>query len=200
MSKQNTTAELGFKGSDVRRLVREIEKLTATRTTTDDLLKFTALYILTEAQLRAPVNFGELRGSEFIQPESVSPSGGVYRFGFSKSYAWVMDKGFEKKVIRAKPGKALYIPITRRGARSGALSGGLRALSGSRRSGGAVLDRDFVLRKSMKTPPLRPYGNPRGPNQYFSGTIQRLAGDPTKLLRKIGEAWMGQMRRQAGTP
>lgn len=201
MSKRTTSAAFGFKKRDVKRLINQIERMTATRTTTDNLLRFASEYILTAARIKAPVNYGELRDSELVQPVSVSEDGGVYRFGFSKNYAWVMDKGFKKSVIRAKPGKALYIPITRRGVRTGGLRrGGLRNLSESRNSGGAVLDRDFVLRKSMRTPPLRPYGNPRGPNRYFSGTIRKLTRDKRKLLGDIGVAWMGQMRRQVGKP
>jgi len=178
--------------------VKKLNKMLPTRTTTDKLLHFGATMIVTESKLKAPVDFGELRDSEKVIRKRIDKKRGMYIFGFNRVYAEVMDRGFRERIIRPKKAKALYIPITRLGKRTGPQKGSRRGLSQSRNSGGAVAGRDFIFAKSVKAPKMKSYGSKRGPNRYFSGTIRKMARNPKRFLRKMGEAWVRQIRLQQG--
>jgi len=179
-------------------MLKKIEKLTGTTESLSTLLRFASESIIATAKQKAPSNFGELIQSDFITRQSVTKKGGSYKIGFNKAYAAYMDRGFRTRIMRPIHAKALYIPITRRGMRTGPLRGSLRGLGQSRSSGGAVKGRDFVLRASAKKPRLKSYGSRRGPNQFFSGTLLRIQSDPRKFLRKLGSAWVRQIRLQQG--
>lgn len=187
-----------FNLKGINKLVKNINNMNISGASADRILKFAAEDLINKAQLKAPVNFGDLQRSQFLK-KSINAKGdrNGYRIGFNKNYAKQMDTGFDTKIIKPKKAKALYIPITRRGARTGPTSGGIRRLSQSRGQGGPQVNRDFVFRKSMKAPRVKTYGSQRGPNRFFSGTIERVQRNPKDYLDTLGETFIEVMKQNS---
>jgi len=185
-------SEISFSKKELQALKKNLLLLRGGQNMVDEIARFGAESIIAEAILKVPVDMGELQQSTDIQRLSK----GVYRFGFFKSYAKVMDQGFNKKIIKPVKAKALFIPITRRGKRSGPARGGIRRLGASRASGGAIAGKDFIFRKSMKAPRMKAYGSRRGPNRYFSGTVKKMTSNKIKFLEKLARAFKQQLKIQ----
>lgn len=123
--------------------------------------------IIGEAKKNAPKGFfGNLKKSGFVRKRNRN-----IRLGFDAPQARVMDIGFKKNVIKPlNPKGNLFIPLTARAARVGP----------RKRRPSAVRRRspDFIFRKSVKTPKAR-FRKKKGPNRYFSGTINKLKKNGT---------------------
>lgn len=92
-----------------------------------ELLTKGAYFVLSKASRKAPVSgVGSpgLAGSQLVS----APQGNSVRFGFDRPYAEIMDRGWKTPTIRPRKAKALFIPITARGARRGPLRGDLLRL------------------------------------------------------------------------
>jgi hypothetical protein len=86
-----------------------------------------AYFVLRKAAIRAPRRFNSpgLKGSFAVER---GRRRNEVNFGFNTSYAEIMDRGWRTPIIRPKRAKALFIPLTRRGARRGPLKGQSRVL------------------------------------------------------------------------
>lgn len=106
-----------------------------------------------KAAIRSPKLFGELQNS--LEIENVVNN--TVRFGFNKSYAEVMDSGWKTPIIKPKKAKALFIPLTRKGARQGPLKGDLRKLRNStgnpkkRRTKGKATKKSSVVSSAKRS-------------------------------------------------
>lgn len=192
----------GFDGFDAKELdafIQKLKNMSVKNATADRMVKFAAEKVLADMTDKVPVDFGDLRNSSYIKKTLNQKSDrNAYIVGFNKNYAKQMDTGFEKNVIRPVKAKALYIPITRKGKRTGPTKGGVRRLQASRTGGGAVAGRDFVFVKSVKAPSVKTYGSRSGPNRYFTGTMERLQRSPKKFLKRFEDAFIQHLRTQAG--
>lgn len=191
--------------------------LSATNKSTSKALSVGAFGTIAKAQRRAPVRFGALLNSARVDPVQMD----TVRFGFNLSYADVMDRGWRVSVIKPKRAKVLVIPISRRAARQGSLTGDVLKL---RRSTGGKLavkagrkrvqtrnpitstptsvagktkrrsltgKEDFIFALSV-VPRKAQKGSRRGPNYYFSGTLRDVIADGT-LLKTIGQSIKGDL-------
>lgn len=151
--------------------------------------------ILAESQRKAPFRFGQLRNSANSERRRLTTPGAFLRFGFTVKYAAVMDQGWKVRRIVPKRAKGLFIPLTRRAARMGPRKR-TAAVTASQRtplrrrgpqaraSRKKTTGKDFIIVPSVKPPKAR-YGRKKGPNRYFSGTLQRKTKDGT-MLRTMG--------------
>ena len=192
-------SEIGFNERDVNELMRKINSLKIDKAKAAKIVQFAGEKVLADMTDKVPVDFGDLRNSSFLKKQlATKPEKATVRIGFNKNYAKQMDTGFEKRIIRPVRAKALYIPITRKGKRTGPTRGGIRRLQATRTGGGAVAGRDFVFRKSVKAPSVKTYGSRNGPNRYFTGTMDRIKRNPKQFLRRLEDAFIRNFRVQAG--
>lgn len=156
--------------------------------------------IMGEARRKAPFRFGELRDSDVVEVQNRGgrrgEGGKEVIFGFNKSYAAVMDRGWRVPYIEPVRASGLWIPLTRRAARRGPQKrggnvrrktrrnrgGNSRASTsnpkvrgiGRGRGGGRQAGRrqDFIIVPRVKTRKARP-GSKTGPNFYFTNTVNK---------------------------
>ena len=126
----------------------------------NEALSFTAEWVLGLAQNVAPVDQGTLGASA----NTVSRNNSV-EFGFNTRYAAVQDLGFPGDKIVPRKKKALYVPISDKGKR-------YHSYGGNPKSEGLTYGIDYVLLQRVNIQ-KKPYKSKKGPNKYFSETLNR---------------------------
>lgn len=142
----------------------------------DVVLRSAAEEVLARARRRAPFQFGRLRDSDFVEDSPGTGRGRSVRFGFDTEYAGVMDQGWRTTVIRPVRAKALFIPLSARAARQGP-----RAYRRLKRGV------DYTFAKQVIPPKPKKFAD-KGPNYYFSGTLEEFQREASPSLLLLGLA------------
>lgn len=96
-------------------------------------------------------------------------------FGFNRSYAAFQDAPGRTTpyIIRPKRKKILYIPLTQKGR--------LHRRGNNPKDEGLVRGKDYFLAKKV-TIKIKAYGSAKGPNHYFSQTLEENTDFALKAL------------------
>lgn len=136
----------------------------------DRVLNFTAEWVLGIAQKHAPVDQGTLQSSA----NSERVKNGV-KFGFNTEYAAAQDLGFKGETIKPRRKQALYVPISDKGKR-------YHTLGANPSTEGLKWGVDYVLKQQVHVP-NKSYGSAKGPNKYFSETLERNKEEALGVFR-----------------
>lgn len=198
-SAEGTSISAKVTANQVLKNIREIQRRSKEGASYTHAMEFTARQIMAEAKRRAPYRFGELRESDFIRPRQGFGRSLSVTMGFAAQHAAVMDQGWQVEVIRPVRARALFIPLSRRASRLSSASGG--RLGQLLKTRGSALKRgvDFVFAQSVR-PPKPVKGRRKGPNYYFSGTIQDFAsGSPSRALKGLAQGVTDTIAGSRGT-
>ena len=159
---------------DTNDITKKLQKLVKAfkpdQPTMKKAMRFSAEWMLGMAQNKAPVDQGSLGASSSTQ----EVKDGV-EFGFNTSYAAVQDLGFKGEKLRPRKAKALYVPISDKGRR-------YHTLGKNPATEGLMWGIDYVLAGEVQIR-NKPYGSDRGPNKYFSETLERNKETIFKIIR-----------------
>jgi hypothetical protein len=162
MKPKSVQLTVGSDGRELELFLKELEKEWSAQKLLKELERIGQILLSRAVEAPVPTDRGKLAGSTKSETNKGKKE---VTIGFNKVYAAFQDGGKKaEQVIKPRKKKFLFLPISKKGRK--------HVTGRNPRSEGLKQGVDYLLVKKV-TVKTKAYGNPVGPNKYFSETLRQ---------------------------